>query len=91
MVGDFCNRHFVKKLKITRVINLAIAICHKVGIYEQPGDEYCPLRAYELYISLINADVDFLWQKPNANFRKTGNWYHRQVVGKHVQRCWGCN
>ena len=52
-------------------------------IYEQPGDNYCILSAYELYLSLLNVD-DCLWQRPNMQFNKTGNWYHRQVLGKHM-------
>ena len=53
-------------------------------IYEQPGDEFCTLRAYELYVSMLNADVECLWQRPNMQFNKTGNWYHRQVIGKQM-------
>ena len=53
-------------------------------MYEQPGDELCPIRAYELYVSLLNGDVDCLWQKPNVQFRRTGNWYNRQPVGQNT-------
>ena len=53
-------------------------------IYEQPDDELCPTRAYGKYVSLINGDVDCLWQRPNTLFRRTGNWYHRQPLGKNT-------
>lgn len=53
-------------------------------MYEQAGNEYCPIRAYELYMSLINAEVECMWQRPNMKFMATGNWYHMQVVGKHT-------
>ena len=50
-------------------------------IYEIEGDEHCPLRAYELYVSLINPELDDLWQKPNCNWMKTGIWYVKLPVG----------
>ena len=53
-------------------------------IYEQPDNEFCTIRAYELYMSLINAEVECMWQRPNMKFMATGNWYHMQVVGKHM-------
>ena len=28
-------------------------------IYEQPGDEHCPIKAYEFYLSMLNSDLDF--------------------------------
>ena len=53
-------------------------------LYEQPGDDLCPLRAYVKYVSLLNTDVDCLWQRPNKLFNEGGRWYHKQVLGRHT-------
>lgn len=53
-------------------------------IYEVLNDEYCPIRAFELYISLLNGDINCLWQRPNKDYLKTGNWYHKRVIGVHM-------
>ena len=53
-------------------------------IYAIEGDEYCPVRAYERYISLLNPDVAYLWQKPNPNYLKTGNWYTKNPLGHNI-------
>ena len=50
-------------------------------IYEIEGDDHCPVRAYELYLSLLNPELDALWQKPNCNWLKTGIWYVKHPVG----------
>ena len=53
-------------------------------MYEHPGDEYCPVKAYEIYLSKINSDCEWLWQRPNMTFNLTGNWYHKIPVGKQT-------
>ena len=53
-------------------------------IYEQPGDAFCTLTAYEKYLSLLNSDFELLWQRPNKNYKETGKWYCKQAVGKNV-------
>lgn len=56
-------------------------------IYEIIGDEFCPVRAFELYLSLLNPEVDCLWQKPNPNYLKTGYWYCRAPLGHNTLGC----
>ena len=56
-------------------------------IYEVIGDEFCPVRAFELYLSLLNPELDCLWQKPNPNYQKLGNWYCRAPVGHNTLGC----
>ena len=53
-------------------------------IYEFLKEEHCPIRAFELYVSSLNGDIDCLWQRPNKKFLKTGNWYYKQVIGVHT-------
>ena len=53
-------------------------------IYEIINDDCCPIRAYELYLSLLNGEINSLWQRPNKDYARTGNWYHLRVIGKHT-------
>ena len=53
-------------------------------MYEVLNDEYCPIRAFELYLSLLNGDINCLWQRPNKDYVSTGNWYHKRVIGKNL-------
>ena len=53
-------------------------------IYESIGDEFCPVQAFELYLSLLDPELDSLWQKPNPNYQKLGNWYCRAPVGHNT-------
>ena len=53
-------------------------------MYEVLNDPYCPIRVYELYRSLLNEDINCLWQRPNKDYMKTGNWYHKRIIGVHT-------
>ena len=58
----------MKKQKNHQGATVADTYMAQGRIYEIEGDDYCPVRAYELYISLINPELDSLWEKPNPYF-----------------------
>ena len=79
MQQSFCEK--TKKHQADKPSNSYMA---QGRLYEQPSDQFCTLRAYVKYLSLLNADVDFLWQRPNKLFNEGGRWYHKQVIGRHM-------
>lgn len=43
------------------------------------NDESCPVKLISFYISKLNINTEFLWQKPNK--ATAGDWYANQKVG----------
>ena len=49
-------------------------------MYEQPGDERCPVKSFELYISKLNPKCDSLFQRP-AKCYDGKSWYDNMPLG----------
>ena len=44
--------------------------------------DICPVKIYELYLSKLNPDVDFLWQRPKLQIEDPHSyWYDAAPVG----------
>lgn len=52
----------------------------------QTGDLRCPVALIRHYLSLLNADNPFLWQKPNASYGAdpTSKWYCNSKIGENT-------
>ena len=53
-------------------------------MYEQPGDDNCPVESFRLYLSKLNTKCSAFFQKPNANWQSSGLWYCNMAVGKNT-------
>ena len=53
-------------------------------MYSRPGDPLCPVAAMDKYLSLLNSDLNCLWQKPNDKFKIDGRWYCKMAVGHNT-------
>ena len=56
-------------------------------MYERKDSPFCPVKAFELYLSKLNPNLPYLWQrpKPKENFKETDEvWYRNAPVGKNT-------
>lgn len=53
-------------------------------MYARSGDPLCPVAAMDRYLSLLNSNLNCLWQKPNDKFRDDGRWYCNMPVGHNT-------
>ncbi|XP_011668570.1 uncharacterized protein LOC105440296 [Strongylocentrotus purpuratus] len=54
-------------------------------MYEIPGSSKCPVESFMQFVSKLNKDCPFLWQKPKAKKPEDGdNWYCNAPVGKNT-------
>ena len=51
------------------------------GVMKATGKEYCPVRAYKLYISKLNPKQSALFQRPKEFTPSSGPWYDNMVLG----------
>ena len=54
-------------------------------MYEQAGP-LCPVKTFELYLSKLNPELKFLWQRPKQAIQATADncWYCNVPVGKNT-------
>lgn len=55
-------------------------------IVEEKGTPKCPVAIIKLYLSKLNNNNEFLWQKPLklcSGFDNSSSWYANQKVGKN--------
>ena len=50
---------------------------------EMKENPLCPVESYREYISHLNPDCEFLWQRPITNL-KTSVWYANCSIGDHT-------
>jgi len=55
-------------------------------MYEKPGP-LCPVRSFELYLSKLHSELEFLWQRPKhipSETESCESWYSRVPLGKNT-------
>jgi hypothetical protein len=50
-------------------------------ICEIPGNDKCPVRVLKLYVSKLNKDNHWLWQRCDPTWKETHTWYGKQKLG----------
>ena len=80
----FIEHTFCEKTKNHQGVRANDSYRPQGRLYEVEGDDFCPVRAFELYLSLLNVDLDCLWQKPNPRFLDSGNWYIKLPMGHNT-------
>ena len=50
-------------------------------MYEKPGP-LCPVKSFELYLSKLHPELEFLWQRPKDNPSENDSWYCKVPLGK---------
>ena len=68
-------------------------------MYEIPNSNSCPLRAFQTYVSILNANCILLWHRPKQAAPKDGCWYCDSPLGvntignklKSISRNAGCS
>ena len=51
-------------------------------MWAEPGDEMCPVKILQTYISKLNPDCEALFQRPNHSFKRPQDrWYDNMVLG----------
>lgn len=54
-------------------------------MYERAGSPFCPVSAYELYLSKLNPDISWLWQRPKDTVDEDESiWYCKSPLGKNT-------
>ena len=55
-------------------------------MYACPGDPLCPVAAMDFYMSIINIQLNYLWQRPNSHFEKENysSWYCKSPLGRNT-------
>ena len=53
-------------------------------MYEQPGDDSCPVSSFRVYMSKLNVKCSAFFQKPNSNWQSSGLWFCNMPVGKNL-------
>ncbi len=50
----------------------------------------CPITSFEYYLTKLNEDYEFLWQRPNlyCRYPEKDRWYDKQKVGENTMRKW---
>lgn len=52
-------------------------------MYEQLGSLHCPVLSFEKYVSKLNPESEFFWQKPKHNAYEA-YWYKKMPLGKNA-------
>ena len=53
-------------------------------VYEKPGP-LCPVKSFELYLSKLHPDLEFLWQRPKCKVDENDScWYQKSPIGKNT-------
>ena len=52
----------------------------------KPGDRYCPVTSYKMYLSNLHPDNPYPWQAPNLNPKDPNSniWYTKAHLGKNA-------
>ena len=58
-------------------------IAEEPRMYSQRGD-VCPVESFKKYISKLNENCSAFFQRPNLNYRKSGQWYCNVPIGKNT-------
>lgn len=54
-------------------------------MYEEPGNERCPVNSFEKYLAKLHPDNKWLWQKPREGFEEEDSvWFCNVPVGKNT-------
>ena len=58
-------------------------------IFSSPGSKRCPVQAIKSYLSHLNPEVEFLFQRPKAestsfNPEEDSVWFERKVLGHNT-------
>lgn len=76
------ERHYIKPHdELTKNHRSVEGSSSKGIIYATDGNK-CPVKAFEIYLSKLNPNCDFLFQKPKKNVTARDKlWYHNSKVG----------
>ena len=44
--------------------------------YAQPGEETCPVKSFQKYVSKLHLDLDDLWQRTRDSFCETEDYWY---------------
>ena len=58
--------------------------CKLQMMYEDPTNDLCPVKSFQLYISKLNSDCSAFLQRPNDHYKKSGLWYCNVPLGKNM-------
>jgi hypothetical protein len=54
-------------------------------MYEQPGNEACPVASFSKYLAKLSSKQENLWQRPRDFFEGDDDWYHVNMpLGKNA-------
>ena len=56
----------------------------KQSVMYAQNDPSCPVKSFKMYLEKLHPVCDALFQRPNLNWQKNGEWYTNQQIGKNT-------